>query len=129
MKKIVTICLLSVFLFPACENKTNKSSNKEIPKTISKISKKPNCKNETNTDLENDLQEPALIFPKTGKKASDFLPKLGIYKIQYEAKGDLNKDGLKDLALVLAHKDVKTAERPMLILIQNADKSYRLDKI
>jgi hypothetical protein len=129
MKNLVTIYLLSLFLFPSCENKTTKSNNKGTAKTIVKVSKKPSIKNVTNTDIKNDLQQPALSFLKTGKKASDFLPKLGIYKIQYEAKGDLNKDGLNDLVLVLAHTDVKTAERPMLILLQNADKSYRLDKL
>jgi hypothetical protein len=129
MKKLATAFLLCVFLFPSCENKTSKKSKKEIPKTNTKVSKKGNSKTVTNTDHENDLQEPPLSFPKTGKKASDFLPKLGIYKIQYEAKGDLNQDGLNDIALVLAHTDVKTAERPVLILLQNQDKSYRLDKL
>ena len=87
---------------------------------------------EINDELEedeNDPHEPEITFPKTGNKASDFLPKLGIYKIQYQAKGDLNKDGKVDIVLVLVHKDVKTEERPMLILLQNKDKSYRLDKI
>lgn len=129
MKNLVTIYLLSLFLFPSCENKTTKRNNKGTAKTIAKVSKKPSNKTVTNPKLEKDLQEPALFFPKTGKKASDFLPKLDIYKIQYEAKGDLNKDGLSDKVIVLLHKDVKTTERPMLILLQNADKSYRLDKL
>ncbi len=68
-------------------------------------------------------------YAKTGKKASDFLPKTGDYHIQYQAKGDLNGDKLADIALVLQHNSDKQAIRPVLILLQNKDKSYRLDKV
>lgn len=62
-------------------------------------------------------------FPKSGSKASDFLPKSGIYEIQYEAGGDLNGDGLEDLAVVMHSRQDNTATRPMLILLQNTDKT------
>ncbi len=75
------------------------------------------------------LDESELIYPKTGNKASNFLPNNNIYEIQYETEGDLNKDGLKDIAIVLKHKESNIADRPMLILLQNKDKSYRLDKL
>lgn len=77
----------------------------------------------------NEHHEAKLTFPQTGKKSSDFLPKLNTYEIQYETKGDLNQDGLEDIVVVLKNKKIKTEERPILILLQNEDKSYRLDRI
>ncbi len=68
-------------------------------------------------------------YATIGKKATDFLPKTNDYHIQYQAKGDLNGDKLADIALVLQHNSDKQAIRPMLILLQNKDKSYRLDKV
>ncbi len=68
-------------------------------------------------------------YATTGKKASDFLPKTNDYHIQYQATGDLNGDKLADIALVLQHNSDKQAIRPVLILLQNKDKSYRLDKV
>ncbi len=68
-------------------------------------------------------------YATTGKKATDFLPKTKDYHIQYQAKGDLNGDKLADIALVLQHNTDKQAVRPVLILLQNKDKSYRLDKV
>jgi|GEM_PF-1977815 len=79
--------------------------------------------------LEEDTSnETEIVYPKTGNKSIDFLPS-NIYEIQYEAKGDLNNDGLADIAVVLKNKESNIADRPMLILLQNKDKSYRLDKI
>lgn len=73
--------------------------------------------------------ESEIEYPKTGKKPIDFLPKLNIYEIQYETEGDLNNDALGDIAIVLKNKESKIADRPMLILLQNKDKTYRLDKV
>lgn len=85
---------------------------------------------ETSEEIEeNDPIEPDVTFPKTGNKIADFLPKLGIYEVQYEAEGDLNNDGLADIAVVLKHKQSNTLKRPILILLQNENKSYRLDKV
>lgn len=69
------------------------------------------------------------MFPQTGTRSSDFLPASGLYAIQYEAEGDLNRDGLADKALVLHQQDNNTAERAILILLQAEDRTYRLDKI
>lgn len=68
-------------------------------------------------------------FPKSGTQSTDFLPASGLYGIQYEAEGDLNGDGLADKALVLRQDADKSAERPMLILLQTQGKTYHLDKI
>lgn len=68
-------------------------------------------------------------FPKKGTQSTDFLPPNGLFEIQYEAEGDLNGDGLADKALVLRQDAEKSAERPMLILVQTQGKTYHLDKI
>ncbi|MTH14503.1 hypothetical protein [Flavobacterium sp. LC2016-01] len=70
-----------------------------------------------------------VTYPETGNKIADFLPKPDVYEVQYKAEGDLNNDNLPDIAVVLKHKENYTLKRPMLILLQNIDKSYHLDKI
>ena len=72
--------------------------------------------------------EAELVYPKTGNKPSDFIP-TNIFEIQYEVKGDLNQDGLPDIVIVLKNKESNIADRPTLILLQNNDKTYRLDKV
>lgn len=72
--------------------------------------------------------EEVINYPKTGSKPADFLPKSHAYEIQYETKGDLNNDGLEDIVLVLKNKEIPIANRPMLVLLKNKNKSYHLDK-
>ena len=60
-------------------------------------------------------------------KPSDLVP--AGYEIQYDAEGDLNLDGLSDMALVIRKKEDTLASRKMMILLKNADKMYRVDKI
>ncbi|WP_177764767.1 hypothetical protein [Flavobacterium sp. I3-2] len=81
------------------------------------------------TETSETIQETEIVFPKTGKKVADFIPNSSFYVIQYEASGDLNNDGLIDKAIVLANKNDKTTERPVLILLQNNDKTFSLDKV
>lgn len=64
---------------------------------------------------------------KTGKKPSDLVP--DGYEIQYDAEGDLNQDGLADMALVIRKKEDTLAGRKMMILLRKTDKTYRVDKI
>ncbi|MEO5911749.1 MAG: hypothetical protein ABIP95_12740 [Pelobium sp.] len=130
MKRIIIVKLiLLTFLFQSCGNKAQKTKTREAT-IIDTISNGPSIvKNEEVDGHENNANELDPIYPKTGITAIDFLPKSNIYEIQYEAKGDLNKDGLSDIAIVLVHKELKTAERPMLILLQGKDKSYRLDQV
>ncbi len=76
------------------------------------------------------LQRGGLIYPRTGKTAADFVPQPSIFAVQYEAEGDLNADGIPDLALVLQNKkDKQQGARPVLVLLGQRDKTYRLDKV
>ncbi|ULT25535.1 hypothetical protein KUH03_00520 [Sphingobacterium sp. E70] len=59
----------------------------------------------------------------------DFIVDPTVFEIQYETKGDLNADGLSDIVMVRRDKTNKMAIRSILVLLQNKDKSYRLDKI
>lgn len=130
--KIPIIVVLLFMILQSCKEETADFEPSEVTATdslnspeiteITEITDEPE-------DAEIDIIETALVYPKTGNQASDFLPTLGNYEIQHEATGDLNKDGKADIAVVFVHKKVQTAPRPMLILLQNADKSYRLDKI
>ncbi|WP_121965673.1 hypothetical protein [Myroides sp. N17-2] len=88
------------------------------------------------TDSEEPEEEPTeeyttidYTFPETGKSITDFIPKGTPFEIQHEAKGDLNNDGLKDYAIVLTDKTHLYDERPMLIVLQQTDGTYRLDKM
>ena len=125
--KISTLLIIISSLLYSCQEKTINFDPEEITATDSL-----NMTAESNDEVEDDeinIIKTDLIYPKSGIKPSDFLPTPGVYKIQYETTGDLNQDGKDDIALVLVHKKLKTAPRPMLILLQNEDKSYRLDKI
>ena len=75
------------------------------------------------------MGDEAFDFPETASKAKDFLPKNGDYEIQYGARGDLNNDGLEDIVMVLCQKKDKMASRPMLILLKEENRNYRLDKV
>ncbi|MCR4030093.1 MULTISPECIES: hypothetical protein [Flavobacterium] len=129
MQKIasIIIALLFIFAFQSC-NKIEKNSN---TKNVEVVDSLPNHNFETADEAyeENDPEEPEVTYPKTGNKLTDFLPKLDIYAIQYEAEGDLNNDGLADAVIVLKHKESNTLKRPTLVLLRNEDKSYRLDKV
>ncbi|GAA4179987.1 hypothetical protein [Sphingobacterium ginsenosidimutans] len=83
----------------------------------------------TNPDYVESDEDPAFTFPLTGEKALDFIVDPTVFEIQYETKGDLNADGLSDIVMVRRDKTNKMAIRSILVLLQNKDKSYRLDKI
>ena len=127
MKKLITLIFATAFLFQSCGNDRLKRAKESVQQTT-KVAEKDSIE-EFHEEFDYAEADELYAYPKTGNKAEDFLPKIGIYEIQYEANGDLNKDGLDDIAIVLVQKEVKTDERPMLILIQNKDKSYRLDKV
>lgn len=112
MKKLIPILIIG-FALQSCKNKTTKTIPAETPAKDTLAS---------TADVEQ-----RIIYPKTGRKAIDFLP--NAYEIQYEAEGDLNGDSLPDIAVVLKHKNLKTRQRPVLVLLQNEDQSFRLDKV
>ena len=127
MKKLITLIFATAFLFQSCGNDRLKRAKESVQQTT-KVAEKDSIE-EFHEEFDYAEADKLYAYPKTANKAEDFLPKIGIYEIQYEANGGLNKDGLDDIAIVLVQKEVKTDERPMLILIQNKDKSYRLDKV
>ncbi|MBB6369085.1 hypothetical protein [Chryseobacterium shigense] len=116
MKKIIPLLILCLLIFYAC--KKDKRSDQKNSSTSEKITIK---------DTANNLQEQQTLTLKTGKKPSDLVP--AGYEIQYDAEGDLNLDGLTDVALVIRKKEDTLADRKMMILLKNPDKTYRLDKI
>ena len=129
MKKgiVFTIYLLLIFAIQSCKKEVASSSNNT---TVTDSLPANEEFEETADESEEDIpSEPNVTYPKTGNKISDFLPKTDVYDVQYEAEGDLNNDGLDDIAVVLKHKRSNVLKRPMLILLQNEDKSYRLDKV
>ena len=131
MKNTLTSLLLLTISFGFCLQsckKEAKSSNKTGPNksTVKPADSIIPDSGEEYTKPDEDL---AYTFPETGKQASDFLVEPDIFEIQYEAEGDLNNDGLADIVFVRKDKKSKTAVRSILVLLQNKDKTYRLDKV
>ncbi|KFF07823.1 hypothetical protein [Chryseobacterium luteum] len=99
-----------------------------------KKDKKPNADQKNNpaekvikTDtVSNPVSEQQTAHLKSGK-LSDLVP--DGYEIQYDAEGDINQDGLSDIALVIRKKEDTLADRKMMILLKNTDQTYKLDKI
>lgn len=112
MKKIISILLFSSFIIYSCDK-----SKADTPNNSSATIKKDSAKNTTEIQSE---------VSNTGKQVSDFIPKE--HEIQYETEGDLNQDGLKDKALILRKKEDSLAQRTMLVLLKNSDKTYSLFK-
>ncbi|MGI9582796.1 hypothetical protein ACR1PO_16495 [Chryseobacterium sp. RRHN12] len=108
MKKNISILLLASLTVYSC-NKTKT----DAPKGSTILIKK-------DTAIAQKEQSAA------GKQIRDFVSNQ--YEIQYEAEGDLNQDGLPDKALVLRKKDDSLAQRTMIVLLKNPDKTYRLFK-
>lgn len=129
MKKLILpiIAISFAFTVQSCLKKETISPKKNA----SVIDSLPehDCTGEEEYEESTSGEPDNVTYPETGNKISDFLPKPDVYEVQYKAEGDLNNDNLPDIAVVLKHKENYTLKRPMLILLQNADKSYRLDKI
>lgn len=108
MKKNISILLLASLIAYSC-NKTQtdppKSSKAFIKKDTTQAQKEESA---------------------AGKQIPDFVSNQ--YEIQYETEGDLNQDGFPDKALVLRKKDDTLAQRTMIVLLKNPDKTYRLYK-
>ncbi|MFD2910105.1 hypothetical protein ACFSX9_15350 [Flavobacterium ardleyense] len=123
MKHFIFLVLMSCFF--SCQDK------KEVIESSA-----PVFEEDTSYDFEEDEMEweeeavqDDLVYPKTGRKPSDFIPNSKFYEVQHQAEGDFNKDGLADYFLVFKHKTDNMGIRPAIVILQNADKSYRLDKI
>lgn len=127
MKKLITLIFATASLFQSCGNDRLKKAKESVQQTT-EVAEKDSIE-EFHEEFDYAEEDELYAYPKTGNKAEDFLPKIGIYEIQYEVKGDLNQDGLPDIVIVLKNKESNIADRPTLILLQNNDKTYRLDKV
>ncbi|MDR6461460.1 hypothetical protein J2786_004618 [Chryseobacterium vietnamense] len=108
MKKIIsTLFFASLIVYSCNKTKTDtpKNSVNFIKKDTVQVQKEPST---------------------SGKQVSDFVSNQ--YEIQYETEGDLNQDGFPDKALVLRKKEDTLAQRTMIVLLKNPDKTYRLFK-
>ena len=119
MKKIIPLFVVWLLTAYSCHKNETSGSHSKID-TI------------TNTNIPKNVSihetaEKISGFPATGKKASDFVS--SGYEIQYEAEGDLNQDGLPDLALVVRKKADTLAGRTVLVILKNPDTTYKLDKV
>ncbi|MFP3593643.1 hypothetical protein [Chryseobacterium sp. SIMBA_038] len=117
MKKLIPIFISLLFIVYSCHKK-EKTTTQPKTDTLTK-------KNLSETIIKDQEVESLSGFPKTGKKVSDFVS--STYEIQYEAEGDLNNDGLSDMALVLREKSDTLAGRTVLIILQNSNKTFHLD--
>lgn len=88
LQKFVLLFNLSITII-ACQNK------KQQTETISTDT----VKNQTQVFQHADSSIVDPIFPSTGNATEDFVP--ANYKMDLEATGDLNNDGLKDAVIVL----------------------------
>lgn len=117
MKKIIPLLVFCLLIFYACKKDKRSDTDHKNNSTAEKI---------TIRDTTNILPEQQTPTLNIGKKPSDLVP--AGYEIQYDAEGDLNQDGLPDFALVIRKKEDTLADRKMMILLKNPDKTYRLDK-
>lgn len=116
MKKIFPILAFCLLFFYSCRKNEKQAASHSKTDSVKAIKK----------DTAIAGPEVSTESFKTAVKAEDLVP--NGYEIQYDTEGDLNQDGLLDKAMVLRKKDDSLSERKMIILLRNADKTYRLDK-
>ncbi len=112
MKKTIYISFILLFAFIACDsNKTNNLPKQEKADTTAVTTVATDSKSSDSTQL-----------PESAK--AFILPNHDVLKFQ---KGDLNKDNIEDIVLILEKKgDDEQAARPLLLLLQDAKGVYTL---
>ncbi|MEH3114602.1 hypothetical protein [Pedobacter terrae] len=97
----------------ACQNKESRKKALPVDTAVHQT--------EVSQQIQSTNADPA--FPDTGNTIKDFVP--ANYKMDLEATGDLNNDGLKDAVIVLINTQDTTAFRPTLVLFKQGEK-YKL---
>lgn len=120
MKQTLLLFLI-IILAGSCKKETAKVS--ENPKPVIN-----NVPDSSSVDEEGEIFDSGVlaVFPKTGKKAQDFV--IEPYEIQLEAEGLLNDDQLKDVVIVLKNKDDDKDIRATLVLIKQKTGDYILQE-
>lgn len=123
MKSKISITLLCIIclLFSCKKEKKTTNNKKGIDTAIKTIADTISKKSEA--DSSEDSQDHD--FPAFGNTAKDFVPK--DYKIDLEAEGDLNRDGMKDDVIILMKTKDSTDQRIAFVLLKQEDSSYKLD--
>lgn len=116
MKKTAKALLL-ISLIAACKNESRKADTAKGQDTLS---------HQTTIEEAGTVPAGQRDFPTKDGNAASFIP--DDYMIDMETDGDLNHDGLEDHVMVLLHKTDRTAQRLSLVLLQQPDKKYNLDK-
>ncbi|WP_145855829.1 hypothetical protein [Pedobacter suwonensis] len=115
LQKFVLFFNISLTII-ACQNK-KQQAEKMVADTV---------KNQPELSQQADSTSADPFFPGTGNTINDFVP--ANYKIDLEATGDLNNDGLKDAVIVLISQQDSTALRPTLVLFKQGEKYKRYDQ-
>jgi hypothetical protein len=114
-QKFVLLFNISLTII-ACQNKKQQAEKIAVD----------TVKNQSEVSQQADSTSVNSLFPGTGNAINDFIP--ANYKIDLEATGDLNNDGLKDAVIVLIDKQDSTALRPTLVLFKQGEKYKRYDQ-
>lgn len=106
------------------------SQQTETLEQTSPISQNTDTHHQEEIDDMSNMQHYIFNPNKTAKTAEDFIDNPAVFEIQYQANGDLNLDGLSDMALVVKYKDdFNIGERYFLVALQDNTGVYHLDKI
>ncbi|MCP2026591.1 hypothetical protein L1276_001735 [Flavobacterium sp. HSC-32F16] len=119
--KHTLLAFIIVILAVSCKKETDKVSKTTKPTT-------KNASDSSSAGEEEEIFDSGVlaVFPKTGKKAQDFV--IEPYEIQLQAEGFLNDDELKDIVIVLNNKNDNTDIRAALVLIKQQAGGYVLQE-
>lgn len=116
VKKIIDLSI--IILSIGCKNLSERN-----------VASKPIVENTFEGEkVDNEHENWEFLPNKIGKKAEDFIPNVN-FKIQYKAEGDLNKDRLSDMVLVIKPtEEISVKKRYTLVLLKDKNNIYHLDK-